>query len=75
MRETSFIAELEARAIIQKKLVETEMMPVWAKGVGDWLVVNPWRVIVPMSAVVYSVARIGYGLGLRDFILSIFGGF
>ena len=73
--ENKFIEELEQRAGTQKKLVETEMIPSWAKGLGDWLAVNPWRVIVPLSAIAYSILRTAYGENYREFILGLFGGF
>ena len=73
--EASFIAELERKAIEQHKLVETQMIPGWARGLGDWLAVNPWRVIVPSSVVVYLFLRTFLGLSYREFILGLFGGF
>ncbi|MFH2085901.1 MAG: hypothetical protein ABII21_03910 [bacterium] len=74
-RENKFIAELESKAKEQRKLVETEMMPSWAKGLGDWLVINPWRVLVPLSAIAYSMLRAAYGANMRELILGLFGGF
>lgn len=73
--ESSFIKELEIRAVEQQRLVQTELIPGWARGVGGWLAVNPWRVLVPVSSIVYAVCRIGYGVQFRDFILELFGGF
>lgn len=73
--EYSFLAELEQRAGTQKKLVETEMIPGWARGLGDWLAVNPWRVLVPIAGMGYAGWRIGYGIPFRELILGLFGGF
>lgn len=73
--ENSFIKELESRAVEQQRLVQTELIPGWARGLGGWLAVNPWRVLVPVAGIVYGVLRIGYGVGFRDFILGLFGGF
>lgn len=73
--EHSFIKELESRAREQQRLVQTELIPTWAKGLGDWLAVNPWRVLVPMAGMAYVVCRIGYGGQFRELILGIFGGF
>lgn len=75
MKEIGFIGELEKRAELQKKLVETEMMPEWAKGIGDWFVVHPWRVIVPISILGYVLLRIMGGSSLAEFVLGLFGGF
>lgn len=75
MKELNFIAELEKRASTQKKLAETELIPSWAKGVGDWLVINPWRVVVPIAVVVYLIIRAVNGVEYREFILGLFGGF
>lgn len=73
--EANFIRELEARAVEQHKLVATEILPSWARGVGEWLVVNPWRVIMPMALLAYSAWRIVYGENAREIILAIFGGY
>lgn len=74
-RESKFLEELEEKAREQGRLVETEMIPSWAKGLGGWLAVNPWRVIVPMAGIVYLVLRVGLGMGYRDWTLGLFGGF
>lgn len=75
MKEVDFLTELENKAKEQKKLVKTEIMPDWAKGIGGWLTVNPWRVIVPLSALGYLMFRMVGGSGLREFVLGLFGGF
>jgi hypothetical protein len=73
--ESKFIAELEAKAKEQQKLAETQLIPNWAKDIGLWLAVNPWRVLVPASAIIYSGIRIFGGIPYREFILGLFGGF
>lgn len=73
--ESRFIEELENIAREQQKLVKTELIPEWAKGLGDWLAVNPWRVLIPIASIGYVVWRIGYGAPFREFILGLFGGF
>ncbi len=75
MKEVDFLSELENKAQEQKNLVKTEIMPDWAKGVGGWLTVNPWRVIVPLSVLGYVMFRIMGGGVLREFVLGLFGGF
>ena len=75
MKESSFITELEKRAESQRKLVNTEIIPDWARGVGDWLATNPWRVVVPLSALAYGLLRTTYGSSFREVILGLFGGF
>ena len=75
MKESSFIAELEKRAESQKRLVNTEIIPDWARGMGDWLVINPWRVVVPIAVILYVLIRVLGGVGYREFILGLFGGF
>ena len=52
--EAKFIAELEKKAKEQRRLTETELMPRWAKRIGGWLTINPWRVIVPLGAIAYG---------------------
>lgn len=73
--ESSFIKELESKAIEQHKLVETQLIPDWARGLAGWLAINPWRVLVPISVLVYVLLRRVYGSGLRELILGLFGGF
>jgi hypothetical protein len=73
--ESKFIAELEAKAKEQQRLAETQLIPEWAKGIGLWLAVNPWRVLVPTAAIVYVLLRFTGGLAYREFILGLFGGF
>lgn len=73
--ESSFVAELEKKAKEQHKLAETQMIPDWARDIGLWLAVNPWRVLVPLSAIAYGILRAAYGSNFREFILGLFGGF
>jgi hypothetical protein len=73
--EAKFLRELENRAHEQRKLVGTEILPPWAIGVGEWLVINPWRVLIPFSFVLYLLLRLAGGAYFRDFVLGLFGGF
>jgi hypothetical protein len=73
--ERDFLRDLEYKAKEQGKLVKTELMPGWARGLGDWLAINPWRVLVPVAALTYILLRISGGSELREFILGLFGGF
>ena len=75
MGEARFIQELEKKASEQRKIVETEMLPMWARGGGEWLVVHPWRVIMPMALLAYGVWRMAYGEEVREFVLGLFGGY
>lgn len=75
VEEEIFIAQLEKKAREHHKLVNTQMIPGWARGLGDWLALNPWRVIVPLSVIAYGVLRAIYGINMREFILGLFGGF
>ena len=75
MKELEFVKVLEKRANLERQLLETEVMPGWAKRLGDWLVVNPWRVLIPLAGFTYLVARILLGVGFRELILGVFGGF
>lgn len=73
--EKEFLKLLEQKAAEEKRVISTEVLPVWARGAGEWLVVNPWRVMVPLSSILYLVFRSMYGVVLRELILGIFGGF
>lgn len=67
--------ELESKAAEQRKLVGTEILPHWAIGIGEWLVINPWRVIIPLAALLYIGLRILIGESVREAVLALFGGF
>ena len=73
--EALFLQELEKKAMDQRKIVETEILPSWARGVGEWLVVHPWRLVVPMALLAYGVWRMVYGEEVREIVLGLFGGF
>ena len=73
--ERDFIRELELRAQAERRIVSTELVPGWARGIGEWLVVNPWRVLVPLSGITYYALRITLGVPLREWILGLFGGY
>lgn len=73
--EAEFLKIIEKRAVEERRILDTELMPSWAKGMGEWLVVNPWRVMVPMSGILYLGLRILYGQNFRELILAVFGGF
>lgn len=75
VNESDFIAQLEKRRVEQQRLVETELLPGWARGIGGWLAVNPWRVMVPGAGILYLVLRMVLGAKYREFILGLFGGF
>lgn len=74
-QESSFIRELEQKSREQQRLVETQLIPNWARGIGAWLAENPWRVLVPIAGILYFALRILLGAPYRDFILGLFGGF
>ena len=73
--EKDFLQTIETKAKEERKLVESELMPEWARGLGEWLVVNPWRVLVPLAGVGYLLLRVTYGVAYRELILGLFGGF
>lgn len=73
--ERDFIRELELRAQAERRIVSTELVPSWARGIGEWLVVNPWRVLVPLSGIAYGIWRMAYGVGARELVLGLFGGY
>lgn len=74
-QENKFLAELEEKARFQRKLAETQLIPDWARGIGSWLAVNPWRVLVPSAAILYTIIRVVFGVQYREFVLGLFGGF
>lgn len=75
LSERDFLKQLEHKAEEQRKLAGTEILPGWAVGVGEWLVVNPWRVLVPLSVIIYVGLRLIAGSVTREVVLGLFGGF
>lgn len=73
--EAEFLKIIEKKAVEEKRILDTELMPSWARGIGEWLVVNPWRVMVPLSMLVYGLWRMVYGVDARELILGLFGGY
>mgnify|MGYP003475834159 FL=1 len=73
--ETEFLKVIEKKAVEERKILNTELMPSWARGVGEWLVVNPWRVMIPVSGISYILFRIALGTNFRELILGLFGGY
>jgi hypothetical protein len=73
--EAEFLKTIEKKAVEEKRILDTELMPSWARGIGEWLVVNPWRVMVPLSMLVYGLWRMVYGVDARELILGLFGGY
>lgn len=75
MDEKEFLQLLSKKAAEQKKVTETEILPEWARGLGEWLAINPWRVIVPAASIIYLIMRFALGTQYRELILAIFGGY
>lgn len=75
MDEKEFLRVLSNKVEEQRRVTKTEILPGWAQGLGEWLAVNPWRVLVPMAVLVYGVWRMAFGVRAREIILAIFGGF
>ncbi len=75
MKEREFLKLLEARAEEVRQLRETGILPDWAGFLGEWLGVNPWRVIGLVAVVVYVGLRLVLGEGFREGVLKIFGGY
>jgi len=73
--EIAFLQELEARGNEERRILKTEVLPEWARGLGEWLVVNPWRVLIPISLFLYGLLRVVAGPGFITLVLKLFGGF
>lgn len=73
--EQKFLEILEKKSQEERKVVESGILPEWASIVGFWLGVHPWRVLVPVSGLLYLGMRAYYGVYLRELILALFGGF
>lgn len=74
-QEREFLELLEAKAQEQKRVVSGGVLPERLDFVGDWLSVHPWRVLMPVSGVLYLVFRALIGLRFVEMILGLFGGF
>lgn len=73
--ERKFLEILEEKAQEERRVMESGVLPQWAAGVGLWLAIHPWRVIIPISGLIYLSSRLYYGSQMREFILALFGGF
>lgn len=73
--EHDFLQLLEERASQEKKIVQSGILPSWAASFGEWLGVNPWRLLVPSAVVIYLLLRVVGGETTREVVLALFGGF
>jgi anti-sigma-K factor RskA len=73
--EREFLRLLEVRAKEERLVFESSILPAWAARAGDWLAINPWRVMIPIALVSYLVLRLVGGEIVREAVLAIFGGF
>ncbi len=73
--EAEFLQLLEKRAKEEEKVVKSGILPRWAAVVGTWMGVNPWRLLIPVSILLYIGIRLVAGEGAREVVLAIFGGF
>lgn len=73
--EADFLKQLEQKANEERRVVASQLMPSWARGLAIWLSVNPWRVLIPIALIVYYLLRSMLGVVFREFVLGIFGGF
>lgn len=73
--EREFLQLLEARAVEEKRVVASGILPKWAARLGEWLAINPWRSLIPVSILIYLLLRVVAGEMLIEVVLAIFGGF
>lgn len=73
--EREFLEILESKAREQRRVVESGILPSWAGAFGNWMGFNPWRLIVPVSFLLYVLLRVFAGVYFRELVLGIFGGF
>ncbi|MEI6690688.1 MAG: hypothetical protein WCL07_02985 [bacterium] len=73
--EREFLQLLEQRAVEEKEVVASGILPEWAARLGEWLAINPWRSLIPVSILIYLLLRVVVGGGLVEVVLAIFGGF
>lgn len=73
--EGQFLQLLEQRAREEKAIVASGILPSWAAQLGEWLGINPWRMLVPLSIAVYLVMRVFLGEVVVELVLALFGGF
>jgi hypothetical protein len=73
--EGEFLRLLEQRAREEKAIVASGILPSWAAQLGEWLGVNPWRMLIPLSIASYLVIRAVLGEVVVELVLALFGGF
>lgn len=75
LNENQFLMILEQKSLEEKRILSTELMPRWARGLGEWLVVNPWRLLIPSACLIYLGVRFMVGIDFREWVLGLFGGY
>lgn len=73
--EREFLELLESKAREDSELIRGGLFPRWAAFVGEWFGVNPWRVMIPLSVLIYVFARVVFGDVVREAFLAIYGGY
>lgn len=74
-KEREFLKLIEKKAYEDRELISGGVLPYWAKFLGGWLGVNPWRAIVPLSIIVYLTLRVLLGESFVDGVLNLYGGY
>lgn len=75
MQESEFLQILETKAQEQQKVLKNGLLPDRLAIFARWLGIHPWRVLIPVSMVIYIACRIFWGEGARELILKLFGKF
>lgn len=77
--EGDFYSELQRRLEENKRLYRGDFPFVvfdspLGKFVASYLGVNPWKVLIPIAAVVVLFLRLLFGLPFTEFVLRVLGG-
>ena len=72
MDEREFLQQLQNRAKLQQKALETVPFPKFFSFVIEWLSVHPWRYLIPLAFLVSFILRGIFGHTYTEYILWIF---
>lgn len=75
MNEKEFLQKLEKRAQEQEQILSHMPLQRSFMLVSLWLGRHPWRILIPIAALLTLFFRLTFGYHYYELILKIFGGF
>ncbi len=73
MNEREFLNKLEKRAQEQEKIIKGMFLPKIFESVSFWFGDHPWRILIPIAAIITLIFHGLFGNRYDELILKIFG--